>query len=113
MNDARLPLSANRQEPPVLLPLLHIDHNHGTLVMRDVELVPFSYHCDFAHRTYQGVYARGMVVSGGATSRLFHVTSHRPYTPDTYMEWTIYGDPEQRIRMREDGTYYANTQTCG
>lgn len=98
---------------PRVLPLLHIDHNHGTCVLKDVELHPFSYRCDLAHRTYKGVHARGTVVSGGSTSRLFHAVSHTAYVPGTPMQWTIYGNPEERIRKRDDGSYYVNLQFCG
>ncbi len=52
---------------------LFIEHNHGFLELRDVELVPYT--GQGAREEFTGYTAHGTVMDGATTSRLFHATS--------------------------------------
>lgn len=83
---------------------LTICHNHGQYVIKDVELIPQGpgrEHC---------FTARGTVVSGGQTSRLFHATSFRPEPVGEVREYDIWN---RRIHDNRDGTHYVDICTCG
>lgn len=81
---------------------LTICHNHGRYVIKDVELIP---------QDREGCFtARGTVVSGGQTSRLFHATSFRPEPVGEVREYDIWS---RRIHANGDGTHYVDICTCG
>lgn len=61
---------------PTTLPVLHIQHNHGGITLRDVTLVP-----DTGKGREGCRFALGTVVNGGTTSRLFQHSVTRYETP--------------------------------
>jgi hypothetical protein len=65
---------------------LLIETNHGFLLLGDVEVRDETSKCGRYHHKV----ARGTVLDGGETSRLFWATSHRPYPKGEVMEYTFW-----------------------
>lgn len=86
-----------------ILPNLTIQHNHGSYVLKNVELIPQGPGREDCFT------ARGTVVGGGQTSRLFHATSFRPEPVGEIREYDIWN---RRIRGGDD-MYYVDICTCG
>lgn len=87
------------------LETLKIIHNHGFLLLRDVELQPYTYKRDGKELTWH--VAEGTVVDGGETARLFHATSHTEYPKGKKKRWDLYGHASD---IRND---VVNVQSCG
>lgn len=91
-----------------ILPELRITHNHGSLVLKDAELIPYTYNGRTCHT------ARGTVVSGGVTNRLFHATSTTPFPKGEIMSWDIFGkEPLEAWDAKGTGRYYVDCCFCG
>lgn len=63
---------------------LTIEHNHGVYVLENVELLPYGDEAKGCRK------ARGTVVSGGVTNRLFGATSYTPEEKGEIMEIDIW-----------------------
>ena len=96
------------------LPILHIQHNHGTITLRDVTVEASERENTVngqVHR-YTGRTVTGTPVSGGWTSRLFTATSFRevdktqPYTQDVWSRLITPLDGK-------DGEFMVDICTCG
>ena len=82
-----------------------VEHNHGDLVLKDAELVPYQSGSYTWHRV------EGTVVSGGAISRLGQFSKFRPFPVGERMSWDLFGKAEQ-IRKTDRG-YRISMVTCG
>lgn len=81
-----IPPICSTQEPDVTtLKTLYIETNHGYVELANVELVPFDYDGRTLHT------AKGTVVSGCETSRLFSATSTKHFEPGSQMSYPIHG----------------------
>lgn len=92
-------------------PLLTVRHNHGYMKLRDA--------------TVDDGVARGTIIGGGETSRLFHATLHRPYKvgePGSYPIysrnirplWTRGGGVDGRwVESPTPGEYEVSVEFCG
>lgn len=78
----------------MVYPRLTINHNHGTLILRDVVI--------------EDGYAIGTIERGHSTSRLFWATSTHRETPGGEGRWPLYGREPRQVYSRgrsEDGAW--------
>jgi hypothetical protein len=90
---------------------LYIETNHGFLHLRDVELREM----ELTGTSYEGrgwKVARGTVIAGSETSRLFHATSTKRETPGEIQECPLYGRKPYCTDEAAD-KWYVSCVTCG
>jgi hypothetical protein len=90
---------------------LHIEHNHGYLILSDVSLEVVD---GEPSRVYPGekvkhITAHGTVVKGVSTSRLFHATKTNEDTVGELVSYPLNRMPDKY----SDGTYHTSVVTCG
>ncbi len=85
---------------------LTIEHNHGVLVLADVELMPYEYN------GRSNNVAKGTVVRGSTTNRLFHATSTTHEKAGVEKEYDIYGR-KPYLQDAENDHWYVSVVTCG
>lgn len=84
---------------------LTIEHNHGHLTLADVTVTEVE-SCGYKFKN-----ARGTVVDGGVTNRLFHATSYTPYPVGQPMDRAIYGTPRCVDEAKDH--WYISQVFCG
>lgn len=93
---------------------LRIEHNHGVLILKDVTLLEYEHTIDvngYPHG-YKGCVAKGTVVEGYTTNRLFHATSTDHETPGAIKSYDIYGRKPYVVDVDKD--YWAvSVVNCG
>lgn len=80
----------------MIYPKLTIEHNHGVLILKDATIVDGT--------------AKGEVLGGGQTSRLFWATQTRNFPVGKQMSWPVYG---RKPYQEADGAWRVSCVFCG
>jgi hypothetical protein len=94
------------------LPKLTIQHNHGVIVLRDVEVTEYAF-TNYRGEQMIGQSVTGTPVSGGWTSTLFTARSFKPVDTTKPYTHNIWARPIFQTFGCPEGEYYVDTCTCG
>jgi hypothetical protein len=102
--------NAITQQPARAFPLVRVDTNNGTVLLKDATWTPYDLTCRYNPNGDNG-FLSGTVVSGYVINRLFHVTHRVDEVPGKPMRVDYAALTKLRVNGREQPTF--ELYSCG